>query len=295
MTPPAPPDHRGLGLILVAGSALLWSFGGVIARFITLQDVWAIVFWRSLFGTTFLLGFLLWRDGAGNTVRAFRSMGAPGLLVAACFCTASMSFVIALSHTTVANILLMQAGVPLLAALLSWLMFRERTPPATWVAILIVLLGVGIMVSGTFTGKVSPIGDGLSLLIAVAFALATVTTRRHRHIQMVPATALAVGAATVVSACLAGSYRVGWPDIGWLAAFGTVSLGLGLALFSLGARLLPAAVAALVGVLEPVMGPIWVWLVHGEVPQERTLYGGALVFFALLGHILYEMQRSRRA
>ncbi len=159
-------DHIGLGIALVAGSAILWSFGGAISRYITVDDSWTVVFWRSYFATLFLLIFLVLRDGLPSTVSAFRDMGRPGLLVAACFTIASTSFVIALAHTTVANILLMQAGVPLLAALISWLVFRERTPWATWAAILLVIVGVGVMVSNTFTGKVSPIGDGLALLIA---------------------------------------------------------------------------------------------------------------------------------
>jgi drug/metabolite transporter (DMT)-like permease len=283
-----------LGIALVAGSALLWSFGGMIARFITVDDSWTVVFWRSYFATFFLLIFMVVRDGLPATVNAFRDMGRPGLLVAACFAVASMSFVVALSYTTVANILLMQAGVPLLAALISWAMFRERTPLATWVAIALVIVGVGIMVSNTFTGKVSPVGDGLALLIALVFAIATVTTRRHRDIRMVPANTLAVGVAMVMSAFLAKAYIVSWFDLAWLAAFGALNLGLGLALFSFGARMLPAAVAALVGVLEPVLGPLWVWLVHGEVPDNRTLLGGAVVFAALMAHLAVEFRSSKR-
>jgi drug/metabolite transporter (DMT)-like permease len=295
MSQPGTQDHFKLGLCLVAGSALLWSFGGTIARFITVDDSWAIVFWRSYFATFFLLIFMVVRDGLPSTVDAFRNMGRPGLLVAACFAIASTAFVVALSYTTVANILLMQAGVPLLAALISWAMFRERTPLATWIAIGLVIIGVAIMVSNSFSGKLSPIGDGLALLIAVVFAVATVTTRRHRSIRMVPANTLAVTVAMVISAFLARGFVVSLPDLGWLAAFGALNLGLGLALFSFGARMLPAAVAALVGVLEPVLGPIWVWIVHGEVPDQRTLIGGAVVFIALLAHLVFELRSSRRA
>ncbi len=285
----------GIGIALVAGSALLWSFGGTIARFLTVDDSWTVVLWRSYFAALFLLIFMVLRDGLPSTINAFRDMGRPGLLVAACFAVASTSFVVALSYTTVANILLMQAGVPLLAALISWAMFRERTPPATWFAIALVIGGVAIMVSNTLSGKVSPIGDGLALLIAFVFAVATVTTRRHRGIRMVPANTLAVFVAMLISVFFAKAFVVSWSDLAFLAAFGALNLGLGLALFSFGARMLPAAVAALVGVLEPVLGPIWVWLVHGEVPDNRTLLGGAVVFAALLAHLAIELRSARRA
>jgi drug/metabolite transporter (DMT)-like permease len=294
MTSNSQHDHVRFGVALVAGSALLWSFGGTIARFLTVHDSWTVVFWRSCFATFFLLIFMFLRDGLPSTVNAFRNMGRPGLLVATCFAIASTAFVVALSYTTVANILLMQAGVPLLAALISWVMFRERTAPATWIAIALVIVGVGIMVSNSFTGKLSPVGDGLALLIAVVFAVATVTTRRHRDIRMVPANTLAVAVAMLVSAFLCGHFVVSWTDLGWLVAFGALNLGLGLALFSFGARMLPAAVAALVGVLEPVFGPIWVWLVHGEIPDQCTLIGGTVVFLALMAHLGLELNAARK-
>jgi drug/metabolite transporter (DMT)-like permease len=287
-------DHIGLGIALVAGSAIMWSFGGAIARYITVDDSWTIVFWRSYFATLFLLIFMVLRDGLPATVNAFRDMGKPGLLVAACFTIASMAFVVALAYTTVANILLMQAGVPLLAALIGWVMFRERTSATTWMAILMVIAGVGVMVSKTFTGKVSPVGDGLAVLIAFVFAIATVTTRRKHTIRMVPANTLAVAAAMVISAFFARAFIVSWSDLLWLSAFGALNLGLGLALFSYGARMVPAALAALVGTLEPVLGPIWVWLVHGEVPDQRTLIGGGIVFAALLAHLGNEWRLQRR-
>ena len=276
------------GILLVAGSALLWSFGGTIARFLDVGDSWTVVFWRSLFAGLALLTYMLWRDGASGTQRLFRTMGWPGVAVATCFAIASTCFIVALSYTSVANILLMQAGVPLLAALMAYLIFRERVNPATWAAIIAVIFGVAVMVSESFTGKVSPIGDGLSLVIALSFATATVITRRHSEVRMIPAMCLGVVIACVVSACLAGHFFISAKNLGWLFIFGAVNLGAGLALFSMGARLVPAALAALVGTLEPVLGPVWVWLVHGELPSSRTLVGGAIVFLALLAHLFFE-------
>jgi drug/metabolite transporter (DMT)-like permease len=282
------------GILLVAGSALVWSFGGTIARFLETTDSWTIVFWRSFFAALFLLGFMLWRDGPRGTYALFKGMGIPGLGVALCFAIASTSFVVALAHTTVANILLMQAGVPLIAALLAWALFRERVSAATWGAIAAVIAGVAVMVSDSFGGKVSPIGDGLALLISVAFATATVITRRHSGVRMMPAVCLGVVMAACVSGTMATSFVVSATDYGLLFAFGALNLGLGLALFATGARLVPAALSALIGTLEPVSGPIWVWLVHSEVPTTRTLAGGMIVFTALVAHLLMEWQRQRR-
>lgn len=289
----SPASEFRLGILLVAGAAVTWSFGGAIARFITVEDSWTRVFWRALFASSFLLAFMLWREGPKETARMFRNMGLPGLAVATCFGVASSSFVVALKYTTVANILLTQAAAPLFAALLAWALFRERVNLATWAAIAAVIFGVGIMVSATFSGTVSPIGDGLALLITVMFSCAIVITRHHPEVRMMPAVCLGTGMASVAAFFLAGSLAVSVPDLAWLVLFGAVNLGMGLAMFAAGARLVPAALAALVSTVEPVLGPIWVWLIHNEVPGIRTIIGGGIVFAALFLHILNDWRRQR--
>ena len=281
------------GALLVFGSAAVWSLGGAIARYLTVTDSWVIVFWRSVFASAFLLCFMLWRNGWVGTRALFTGMGWAGAGVAACFATASTSFVVALAHTTVANVLLIQAGVPLLAALMSFVLFGERVSITTWLAIAAVIVGVGIMVSGSMGGSVSPLGDGLALLVAFAFAAATVITRRHAEVGMMPAVCGGTFIAAVVSSSMAVSFHVSTADAGLLFLFGALNLGLGMALFVTGVRLLPSALAALIGVAEPVLGPIWVWLVHGEVPGPRTLVGGAVVFAALVAHLGWQFYQQK--
>jgi drug/metabolite transporter (DMT)-like permease len=285
------------GTLLVLGSAVVWSFGGAIARFISIDDVWTIVFWRAAWGALFLIGFLVARDGLLGTVQLFRKMGIPGIGVALCFATASTSFIVALSYTTVANILLIQAGVPLIAALLGRLLFNERVAAATWLAIAAVILGVGIMVSDSIDTKVSLIGSALSMLIALAFASATVITRHYANVRMTPACCLGTLFSVAVSAALAEGFYVTARDMGLLFAFGALNLGLGLALFATGARAVPAAVTALIGTTEPVLGPLWVWLIHNEIPSRLTLVGGSIVVLALITHLLlqFSLQRNGRS
>ena len=150
------------GALLVFAAALTWSFGGAIARTLSVADSWAVIGWRSLFACLFLFGFMLLREGPRGTARLFTSMGWPGVGVGLCFATASTSFVVALSHTTVANILLMQAGAPLFAALIGWALLREQVPAATWAAIAFVIVGVGVMVSASIGGQVSLLGNALA-------------------------------------------------------------------------------------------------------------------------------------
>jgi drug/metabolite transporter (DMT)-like permease len=216
VAPRSPPsgvaDARN-GVLLVFGAALVWSFGGAIARGLDVGDPWTIIAWRSFFAALFLIGFMLWRDGPAGTIRLFRTMGLPGIGVAVCFATASISFVVALGYTSVANILLMQAGVPLIAALLGVVFLREAVDRVTWGAILAVIAGIGVMVSDSFAANVSFIGDGLALVIAVVFAAATVITRRFSGVRMTPAVCLGVIIGTVVGATLSSGLIVSARDI----------------------------------------------------------------------------------
>jgi drug/metabolite transporter (DMT)-like permease len=304
-TPPGPPSPGSIpgtfpgteyriGALLVFGSAFAWSFGGAIARFLDIPDSWTIVFWRSLFGTLFLLAFMLLRDGPRGTVVLFRSMGWPGLSVGLCFMVASTCFIISIQYTTVANVVLLGAGVPLFAALMVWLFYGERISGVTWVAIGTVIVGVGIMVSSSFTGKVSPLGDGLALIIPLVFALATVITRRYPHVRMTPATCFGCFAAGLIALTMSSDLTVTPGELGILFIFGALNLGLGMALFVTGARLIPSALAALLGTGETVLGPVWVAVIHGEIPASRTIAGGVLILAALITHLTFEFRRQKR-
>ena len=290
-------DSQPLGAWLVFGSAMVWSLGGIIARLADIENVWTAVFWRSGTAALFLLGFMLLRDGRAGTAALFARMGLPGLAVAVCFAIASTSFVVALQFTTVANILLMQAGVPLIAALVCRILFGEQLRVTTWLAIAAVILGVAVMVSDSLTGRVSPIGDGLSLLIAGAFASATVITRRYADIRMTPAvcTGATIGcvAALILSLAGVGTVAVEPWQAPILVVFG-LTLGLGLALFTQGARLIPSAFAALLGTAETIFGPFWVWLFLDETPTARTVVGGAIVLAAILAYLAWQLIDHRK-
>ena len=276
-------DRRGV--LLVAGSALAWSMGGMIDRFIDAPDTWTVVFWRSVWAATFLTAFLLVRDGR-KAPGAFTAMGWPGLVVALCFMTASISFVQAIALTTVANVILINATVPLVAALIARIFLGEMISGATWAAIAAVIAGVAIMVSDGAGGEGSLTGNLLALLITFVFSIATVVTRRHSNVRMTPAVITATALAAIVAATQASAFQVSSHDMGWLFAFGALNLGFGMALFVTGARLIPSALAALLGTLETVLAPVWVWLAHGEKASIMTVAGGGIVMAALIFHLI---------
>ena len=285
------------GAVLVIGAALVWSTGGLLARLSAVSDPWVIVFWRTGTASLFLLGLMLWQEGIRGTVRLIDQMGWPGLALGACFALASTAFVVALQYTTVANVLLMQAGVPLLAAAMAFVLFREPIRFVTWIAICCVIAGVGIMVSDSFTGQVSPIGDGLSLLIAFSFATATVITRRYSHVRMTPAVffGAAMGwlASVVVMHDSIPELALPLDKLAILTLFG-LSLGLGMLMFSIGAKRIPSSYAALLGTAETVAGPLWVWIFLNETPTPRTLVGGCFILVSIIGYLVWQIADNRK-
>jgi drug/metabolite transporter (DMT)-like permease len=283
--------HRK-GAILVLGAALCWSSGGLIARHIE-ADVWTQAAGRGFFAAITLLLFLLVRDGR-NTWSLFKALGWPGLVVAGCFASASLSFVVALKETTVALILVIQSTAPFIAAVIAWIWMRE---PPGWIrslAMLVALFGVWYMVSGG-ESRSSMLGIALSCVIALAIGLATVTVRRYHSIRMTPATCLAAAIIMIVGLVMREPLPVSVNDVGLLFLFGAIQLAIGLIWFSSGARLIPAGEAALLGLLECVLGPLWVWLFLDEDPGTQALIGGALTLAAVAGNTLYDMARASRA
>lgn len=284
--------HRK-GTLLVVAAAICWSLGGLIARQIT-TEAWVTVGWRGAIAAIALLLFLLIRDGR-QTWSHFRNMGPGGIGVAICFASASISFVIALQHATVALILVVQSTAPLVAGLLAWIWMRESLGWPRILAMAVALSGIILMVSKA-EGHADMLGMVLSGVIAVSFAVATVLTRRYSHVRMTPATCLGTAIMGVIGFTMAGAeaLEVSSSDLFYLFLFGAVQLAIGLILFTFGARLIPAAEAALISLVETVLGAFWVFLFLGENPGVYALYGGALVLGAVAGNTLYDQRRAAR-
>lgn len=283
------PDQHGRrrGLLLVAGAAAVWSTGGLIVREVA-TDSWTTVFWRAAFCALFLFGYIALTERR-RFVAAFRAVGLPGLQLALCFAVASTTFVMALGHTTVANVLIIQSTSPFVAGVLGWLLMHERVRPRSWAAMACAIAGIAVMLLGS-SGQGSWRGDLLAMVVPFAFALAVVTLRRHPKVRMTPAAALAAIIQGSFALMLASPAAVSGHDLALLAFFGAGQLGLGLVLFVVGARLLPAAETALLSMLENILGPLWVWLLVGENPGTYALIGGAIVLAALVAHTLLDMR-----
>jgi drug/metabolite transporter (DMT)-like permease len=273
-------DARGVrrrGQVYVGLAALAWSTAGLLQRELSV-GVATQVAGRALFAVLALLAFVAVSE-RGGTARAFASMGRAELAVVVSSAIASGSFLVALNYTTVANVLFMQAVAPIAAAMIAWAALREPVSPRTTVAMLVALVGVGVMVGGPGGGH--GLGLVLPVVMTLSFAFLVVITRHRRDISMAPAICLSQVLVLAVAAPFADPGSLGVHDLGLVAALGIGQIGLGLAFLTMGARLISAAEVALITLLEVVLGPLWVWLAFSERPSTATLIGGATVVTAV--------------
>jgi len=274
----------------VACAAVCWSSGGLIARLVTTSP-WTTSLWRSVFASLFL-SLVLWVVRGRGIVAQWRGGGRPVLVVAVCMALASTCFIFSLAHTSVANTLILMSTGPYVAGLLGWMLLGERVALRTWLTMGVALAGAVVMVSDSY-GRGALVGDLLAIVMATSFATATVLIRRHPEIQMAPAAALATALTALVALPLADPLRTASRDLALLAFFGVGQFGAGFLLFMAGARLIPAAQSSLIGMLETVLGPLWVWLVLSERPGAASLAGGALILAALLANTLVDLVTPR--
>ena len=273
------------GALLVACAAVCWSSGGLIARLVTTSP-WTTSLWRSLFASLFLV-VVLWIARRRSILAQWRDGGRPVVAVAVCMALASTCFLFSLAHTSVANTLILISTGPYVAGLLGWLWLGERVAPRTWLTMGVALAGAVIMVSDSYS-RGTIVGDLLALVMATSFAIATVLVRRYPETPMAPASALATTLTALVALPFSEPLETGPRDLALLTLFGVGNYGTGFLLFMAGARSIPAAQSALVGMLETVLGPLWVWLVLNERPGAATLMGGALILAALLANTLLD-------
>lgn len=282
-------EHHGQ--LLIAASALAWSTTGLLQRSLTvgtLTQVWG----RALFAFLGMGAYIVLTERRG-TITAIRAMGWAGVASTACIVVASVSFIVALNHTSVAHVLIILAVSPLLAALLGWRVLHEPIGLRTWLAMLAAFVGVGLMV-GTGGGD-SAFGDAMALLMTVGFAINIIVTRRKRDTSLAPAAVLSQLIVVLAVLPWAAPASADAHDIVFLALLGCGSTGVGLILLMLGARLIPAAEVALISLLEVVLGPLWVWLVYSEKPGAATVAGGVIVLLAVATQATGEPWRRRSA
>ncbi len=266
------------GRIVILMAALAWSTAGLGQHALDATPATQVV-GRALFAFFTLLVVVALTERSG-AIGSLRSLGRDGIVVTVFLAISSGTFLLALNYTTVANVLFFQAVAPMLAALLGWIVLSERIGRRTWIGMAVAGIGVTVMVIGSLQrGALAVV---LPFVMSASFAVAIVIARRRRDVSMLPATCASQALIIVVVAPFASFGSATASDWRIFVALGVFQMGLGLALLTVGARLLPPAEVALLALLEVVLGPLWVWLAYSETPRATTLVGGAIIMAAVV-------------
>lgn len=276
---------RWSGILYVSAAALLWSTAGIWIRYLTL-DIWTIQCGRAFFGALSLMIYVsvIHRD---NVIAPFATIPLAGLVIVPINTVGMMAYMQALNWTTVANVMIVYTTLPFVVALLGWLWIRERVAMRTMFASAIALSGVMFMVGGSFqAGNVR--GDLASFVMVLSFAALVILARRHPNMSMAAHSALSAVLCAAVAFPLADFSQVTWRDLLLLGILGSITIGMANVLYMRGVARIPAAEAGLIGLLDTIVAPLWVFAIFNERPAQGALIGGAIVLAAVVYQILGE-------
>ena len=278
---------HGMAVWTMVGVTALWSMAGVVTRHLEQARSFEVTFWRSFFTVVSLLIILpLWQGRSVWSRLPLRSryFWYSGI----CWSVMFTAFMVALTLTAVANVLITMAVGPLLTALSTRVFLGHRLPARTWVAI--VLAGVGIAwMYGSQLSLGDPnflIGSLVALCVPIAGSVQWTLTQKSQsegqNLDLVPSVMLGALMSTLLTLPLSMPFQASVHDVGLLAMLGLFQLAIPCALSVVCARVLKAPEVALLALLEIVFGIALAWWGANEAPQLSVLLGGALVLGALL-------------
>jgi len=259
------------GRWLILSAAFLWSLAGVFIKFLDVPPL-TIVFYRSLFAGLVFTPFLR---------RGGRRLSAAILVSALTYTAAISAFVAANKLTTAANAIVLQYTAPIFVFLFSRLVLRERIARLNGLALAVSMVGVAI-ISLDSAGRPEMAGVVLALLSGLLFAAYMINLRRTSDVDPVYLTWINnIFCAVLLLPVVRSELTLGSTELGILIVMGSVQLGMPYFLFSKGLRKVPLQEASLIALIEPVLNPLWVGSVVGEVPSSATITGGVLILLGL--------------
>ncbi|MCR5867415.1 DMT family transporter [Aquincola sp. J276] len=283
---------------------LLWSIAGVVTRHLDTAGSFELTFWRSAANAVALALLLGWQRGFGPLWQQVRHGGRVLWLSGLCWTVMFTSFMVALTLTTVANVLITMSLAPLFTALISRVVLGQRLPGRTWAAIVVAGIGVAWMYGSQVGGGTGRDALGTLVALSVPIAGATMWTLLQLNARtaagpaadgprdMTPAVLIGAVLSSVLTLPLSLPFQASASDIGWLSMLGVVQLAIPCVLAVAAGKVLRAPEASLLGLLEIIFGVAWTWLGTTESPTPAVLGGGGLVLAALIANEAVALRRG---
>ena len=276
---------RSNAVVLMVLVSLMWSTAGVVTRQLESARSFEVTFWRSFFTVLSLLVILpIWRGRA--VFSRIHSGGRALWLSGVCWGVMFTAFMVALTLTSVANVLVTMAIGPLLTALLARVFIGHRIASRTWLAITLAGVGIGWMYGGQMDLTSQLAGTLVALLVPLAGAsnwtVVQYSRQSGKNIDLVPAVLVGAVVSCLVTLPLSIPFSATPHDLGLLAILGLFQLAIPCVLSVLCSSVLKAPEVSLLGLLEVIFGILLAWAGAQEVPSTHVLTGGALVITALV-------------
>jgi drug/metabolite transporter (DMT)-like permease len=278
--------HRGAVFLMIVVT-LMWSIAGAVTKQLESAKSFEVTFWRSLFTVISLLVILPLWQGRG-VFKTFHWKSASFWVSGVCWSVMFTAFMVALTLTSVGNVLVTMATGPLLTALIARIFIGHKLPMRTWVAIAVACAGMAYM----FGQQLDLRQGGAALGMAIAFCVPvagainwTVVQRaqaRGEELDFVPCVLIGGVISSLVTLPLAFPFEATGSDVAWLGLLGLVQLAIPCTLAVICAKVLKAPEVSLLALLEVIFGILLAWMFAGEVPTQAVLVGGVLVIGALV-------------
>lgn len=281
----------GKGVLIAAFGALVLTPDAMLMRLSGMEGVQMLAWRSTLMGGVLIAAWVASRAGHWrHDLAALGTIG--GVAIAVCQGVNGVLFTFGIAGSPATPVLLGVATVPVISAVLSWLLMGEVTGRATWITIAVVVVGIAVAVLGKAEAgapwdAAALRGALYGLGVAVCLALSFVLIRKFAKVPILPSVGLgALGAGAAGIALTGPSQMVGEASLWPIFLTGMVVLPVSFYCLSLASRHTAAANVSLLLLLETVLGPLWVWLGIGEAPTPMMLGGGVIVVGALAVYLL---------
>ena len=268
----------GYILLLFGGFCLSW--GGFIIRSFEEASIWQILFLRSFFFLLALIAFLF-VTYKKNTFNIIKESGLPGLLGGFVLSFSFVAFVVAMSNTTVANVVFIISTQTMFLAIFGYFYLKEKVSLIGLISILLAMSGIVIMVGDSISGG-SLFGNIVALAIPINFAILVMIIRKNTKVDMVPAIFYSGIFSLIYGFFLTESFEFTKHDLWMGFLLGVPQLAVSFICITIGSRTVESATVGILMLMETLCAPLWVWLFLNEIPPISVFIGGAVIISAII-------------
>ena len=268
----------GYILLLFGGFCLSW--GGFVIRSFEEASVWQILLLRSAFFMVALIAFLI-VTYKKNTIKILKDAGLPAVLGGLVMSLSFIAFVVAMTNTTVANVVFIISTQTMFLAIFGYFYLKEKVSLVGFISILLAMSGITVMIGDSFSSG-SFFGNLVALAIPINFSILVMIIRKNKNLDMVPAIFYSGIFSVIYGLILSESFVFTGHDILMGFFLGVPQLAFGFICITIGSRSTPSTTIGLLMLSETLCAPIWVWLFLNEIPPLSVFIGGSIIILAII-------------